>query len=114
MASYDTSTEKASTEFKSGFRNESLEARGRLVSGKEFSNNKLKLLITIIIIIALVWGFIGSIELFILSSLQVLFPTRTNLSYSVMQILIYLSLLFVVIYFTDFDASRLLIFNSPE
>jgi hypothetical protein len=85
-----------------------------LATGKEFSNDKLKLLITIIVIIALVWGFIGSVELFILSSLQYLFPTRTNLSYSIMQILIYLSLLFMVIYFTDFDASRLLIFNPPE
>lgn len=79
---------------------------------EQISNGRLKLLITIIIIASLVWGFVGSIDLFILSALQSLFPTKTNLAYSIMQIFIYLALLFLVIYITDFDASRLFIYHS--
>ena len=81
---------------------------------EQITNSKLKLLITIIIIASLVWGFVGSVDLLIVSTLQKLFPTRSNFSYAIMQILIYLSLLFLIIYITDFDASRLFIFSSPS
>jgi hypothetical protein len=80
----------------------------------QISNGKLKLLIVIIIIASLVWGFVGSVELLILSAVQTLFPTRTNLQYAIMQIVIYLILLFLIIYITNFDASSLFIFNSPS
>lgn len=82
-------------------------------SHNQITNGKLKLLIVIIVIASLVWGFVGSVELFILSAVQTLFPTRTNLQYAIMQIVIYLILLFLIIYITDFDASSLFIFNSP-
>jgi hypothetical protein len=78
----------------------------------ERKDGKLKYLIIIIVIASLVWGFVGSVELLILSTLQTLFPTRTNLQYAIMQIIVYLFLLFLIIYITNFDASSLFILNS--
>lgn len=78
---------------------------------QQIQNGRLKTFIVIIIIASLVWGFVGSVELFILSAVQTLFPTRTNFQYAILQIIIYLLLLFIVIYITDFDASSLFVAN---
>ena len=69
-------------------------------------HQRLYYLIIVIIIAALVWGFVGSTDLFIVSLLQTLFPTKTNLQYSVIQIIIYVLLIFLVVYLTDVDASN--------
>jgi|688.fasta_scaffold1566611_1 hypothetical protein len=75
-------------------------------------NQKLKTLILVVVIASLVWGFVGSVDLFIISGLQSLFPTRTKLQYSIMQIAIYLLLIMLMIYITDFDASSLFISSN--
>lgn len=79
---------------------------------QQLQNGRLRQFIVIIVIASLIWGFVGSVELFILSSLQTLFPTRTNFQYSIMQIIIYMILLIFVIYLTDFDASSLFVSGS--
>ena len=55
------------------------------------ANGRIKTLILIVIIASLVWGMVGSIDLFIVSGLQGLFPTRTNFQYAILQIIIYLN-----------------------
>ena len=76
------------------------------------ANGRIKTLILIVIIASLVWGMVGSIDLFIVSGLQGLFPTRTNFQYAILQIIIYLILIILVIYITDFDASSLFLANN--
>jgi preprotein translocase subunit SecE len=73
---------------------------------------RLKTLIIIIIIASLVWGFVGSADLMIVSLVQQLFPTRSKLQYAFIQIFIYIILLMLVIYITDIDASSLFVSSS--
>jgi hypothetical protein len=80
----------------------------------ENTNSKLKTFVVIIIIASLVWGFVGSVELLILSTLQTILPTKSNFLYAVLQIIIYLFLLAIVIYLTQFDASTLFINGSAN
>ncbi len=68
---------------------------------------RLKTLILIVLVAALVWGLVGSVDLFIVSALQKIFPTRTKLVYSVIQILVYLLLLIMIIFITDTDVSTI-------
>lgn len=73
------------------------------------TNGRLKLLIIIVIIVSLVWGLVGSLELFIVSFLQTIFPTRTKLQYAILQIFIYIILLAIIIFVTDIDVTNLFI-----
>ncbi len=68
---------------------------------------RIKTLVLIIIVASLVWGFVGSVDLFIVSFLQGIFPTNTKLQYAFIQIVVYIILLFIIIYATDIDASNL-------
>lgn len=68
---------------------------------------RMRSLIMIIIIASLVWGFVGSVDLLIISSIQSIFPTKSKIQYAVLQIFIYVLLLFLIIYITDIDASNL-------
>jgi hypothetical protein len=74
--------------------------------------DRLKTLVIVIIIASLVWGFVGSADLMIVSLIQQLFPTRTKLQYALMQIFIYIVLLMLVIYITDIDASSLFVSSN--
>lgn len=71
------------------------------------ADGKLKLLVVLVVIVSLVWGLVGSLEMFIVSFLQTIFPTRTKLQYAFMQIIIFLSLLAIIIFVTDIDISNL-------
>jgi preprotein translocase subunit SecE len=74
---------------------------------QKLRQERLKSLVMIIIIASLVWGFVGSADLFIVSIIQHIFPTKTKLQYAFIQIFIYIILLFFIIYITDIDASNL-------
>lgn len=74
--------------------------------------DRLKTLVIIIVIASLVWGFVGSADLMIVSLVQQLFPTRSKLQYAFIQIFIYIVLLMLVIYITDIDASSLFISSN--
>jgi hypothetical protein len=65
--------------------------------------------VLIVIIASLVWGFVGSVDLFIVSGLQTIFPTRTKLQYASMQVIIYVILLAIIIYLTDIDVSSIFV-----
>jgi type III secretory pathway component EscS len=68
---------------------------------------RLNILVLIIIVASLVWGLVGSVDLFIVSLLQHIFPTKTKLQYSFIQIFVYIVLICIVIYLTDVDVSNL-------
>jgi preprotein translocase subunit SecE len=74
--------------------------------------DRLKTLVVIIIIASLVWGFVGSADLLIVSAVQHLFPTKSRLQYAFIQIFIYIILLMFVIYITDIDASSLFVSSN--
>jgi hypothetical protein len=68
---------------------------------------RLNILVLIIIVASLVWGLVGSVDLFIVSLLQHVFPTKTKLQYAFIQIFVYIVLICIVIYLTDVDVSNL-------
>lgn len=74
--------------------------------------DRLKTLVIIVIIASLVWGFVGSADLLIISAVQHLFPTKTKLQYAFIQIFIYIVLLMIIIYITDIDASSLFVSSN--
>lgn len=73
---------------------------------------RMKTLVIVIVIASLVWGFVGSTDLLIVSFVQRLFPTKTRLQYAFIQIFIYILLLIFVIYITDVDASSLFVSSN--
>lgn len=73
---------------------------------------RLKTLVVVIIIASLVWGFVGSVDLLIVSSVQRIFPTKTKFQYAFIQIIIYILLLILIIYLTDVDASSLFVHSD--
>lgn len=72
------------------------------------ASSNWKKLVVIVIVAALVWGFISAVDVFIVNVLQTVFPTRSRVILSVYQITIYIVLLFLVIYFSDFDSNEFL------
>jgi preprotein translocase subunit SecE len=73
---------------------------------------RLKTLVIVVVIASLVWGFVGSADLLIVSGVQHLFPTKSKLQYAFIQIFIYIVLLMIVIYITDIDASSLFVSSN--
>lgn len=74
---------------------------------KQPSSNWKKLIV-IVIVAALVWGFISAVDVFIVNVLQTLFPTRSKVILSMYQITIYVVLLVLVVYLSDFDSGEFL------
>ena len=72
------------------------------------TSSNWKKLVVIVIVAALVWGFISAVDVFIVNVLQSIFPTRSRVILSVYQITIYIVLLFLVIYLSDFDSNEFL------
>jgi hypothetical protein len=67
-------------------------------------DGQIKTLVILVIVIALIWGIVSSIDLFIVSALESVFPSRGNVKYAIYQIIIYTLLLTLLIYLTDIDA----------
>jgi len=68
--------------------------------------SRLGTLVLIIVIAALLWGFVGSVDSLIISWIQYLFPSMTQIQYGFLQIFVYVLLLAIVVYFTDMDVSN--------
>lgn len=66
---------------------------------------RIKSLILLVIVAALVWGLVSSLNLFLVSTIQKLFPTKGKVAYAVIQTVIYLIFLFLIIYILDVDIS---------
>jgi len=86
-----------------------LEPEQKVSPTPQTTNGRLELLIILVIIVSLVWGLVGSLEMLIVSIVQGVFPTRTKFQYAVLQIFIYVILLAIIIYITDIDITNLFI-----
>ncbi len=75
-------------------------------------DNQTKILIILVIVVALVWGLVSSIDMFIVNALQLALPARGKVKYAIYQILIYSILLAIIIYITDVDAANLFVSQS--
>lgn len=75
----------------------------------QLRQKRLSTLILIIVVAALLWGFVGSVDLLIVSWIQHAFPTKTQIQYGVLQIFVYVVLLSIVVYFTDIDVSNVFV-----
>jgi hypothetical protein len=64
---------------------------------------RIKSLVLLVIVAALVWGLVSSLNIFLVSTVQKIFPSKGKIAYALIQIVIYLILLFVIIYFLDVD-----------
>jgi hypothetical protein len=72
-------------------------------------DSQVKVLIILVVVIALVWGLVSSIDMFIVGALQNVLPARGKVKYAIYQILIYSLLLALIIYITDVDAANLFV-----
>ena len=64
---------------------------------------RIKSLVLLVIVAALVWGLVSSLNLFLVSTVQKIFPNKGKVAYAVIQTIIYLIFLFFIIYFLDVD-----------
>jgi hypothetical protein len=76
------------------------------LSQAEKENNqrkRIRSLILLVIVAALVWGLVSSLNLFLISSIQKIFQTKGKIGYAMIQSIIYLLFLILIIYFLDVD-----------
>ena len=76
------------------------------------NDGQLKIIVILVIVIALVWGLVSSIDMFIVGALQVALPAKGPVRYAIYQIIIYSILLALIIYITDVDAVNIFVGSS--
>jgi hypothetical protein len=64
---------------------------------------RIRSLVLLVVVAALVWGLVSSLNLLLVSVIQKLFPNKGKISYGIIQSIIYLIFLFMIIYFLDVD-----------
>jgi uncharacterized BrkB/YihY/UPF0761 family membrane protein len=66
---------------------------------------RIRSLVLLVIVAALVWGLVSSLNLLLVSVVQKIFPNKGKLAYGIIQSVIYLIFLFMIIYFLNVDIS---------